>query len=84
MLTHNTVLLSPFIVMPQNAKPADRIPQTALQSGSRLLSFAAYQNDFHTIPAFFWYEIWCPFLSPSKRTAEWHPGCKESPVVAQL
>lgn len=71
VLTHNTVSLSPFTVKPQNAKPADRIPQTALQSDSGLLSFAAYQNYFHTIPAFFWCKIRCPFPSPSKRMDEW-------------
>jgi len=33
-LTHNTASLSPRIAKPQNAKAADRIPQTALQSDS--------------------------------------------------
>lgn len=70
-LTHSIVSLSPFIVKPQNAKPADRIPQTTLQSNSGLQSFAAYRNYFHTIPAFFQYKIQCPFLSPSRRTDEW-------------
>lgn len=70
-LTHSIVSLSAFIVKPQNAKPADRIPQTTLQSNSGLQSFAAYRNYFHTIPAFFQYKIQCPFLSPSRRTDEW-------------
>lgn len=64
VLMHSTVSLSPFIVKPQNAKPADRIPQTTLQSNSGLLSFAAYQNYFHTIPAFFRYKLPCPFSLP--------------------
>lgn len=68
VLTHNAAPLPPFIAQPQNAKPADRIPQTALHSDSRLLSLAAYRNNSHTPPAFPWYKTL--LLTPTDRQTD--------------
>lgn len=50
-LSHNTASLSPRIAKPQNAKAADRIPRTALQSDSRALQPTRGTSTLHLCSA---------------------------------
>lgn len=74
-----------FTEKPQNANPADRIPQTTLQSNNTFMGVAASQLFSH-IPAFWGYKI--PFSPPSQHVDEQGQeqvsASKDRLVVAQL